>query len=123
MADNKAVLSASHNGYRKMYGGPVHQRNMQLGKSSLHISDVLDGDFTQAIARFYLHPDLAVTLTNGTLRVVGKHFKMTADLSEHQALLSQSEWHPSFGLSLQNQCLEIPFSQSESHIEFTWIAK
>ena len=123
VVDDKAVLSASHNGYRKIYGGPVHQRNVQLGKSSLQVSDALDGDFTQAIARFYLHPDLAVTLTNGMLRVVGKYFEMTADLSEHQALLSQSDWHPGFGLSVKNQCLEITFSQRESHIEFTWIAK
>lgn len=121
--DNKVILSASHNGYRKIYGGPVHQRNVQLGKSSLQVSDVLDGDFTQAIARFYLHPDLAVTLTNSTLRVVGKHFEMTADLSEHQALLSHSDWHPSFGLSEKNQCLEVTFSKRESHIEFTWITK
>jgi len=123
VVDNRAVLIASHNGYREIYGGPLHKRNVQLGKSTLHISDVLDGAFTQAIARFYLHPDLAVTLTNGELRVAGKYFEMTADLSKHQSLLSQSDWHPGFGLSVKNQCLEITFTQRESHIKFTWIAK
>ena len=123
VVDDKVELKASHNGYHKIYGGPHHQRTVLLGGSSLHIKDELDGTFSQAIARFYLHPDLVVTLENNNLRVVGKHFELFADLTGHQVLLSKSNWHPGFGISQQNNCLEITFSNPKSQIEFTWNAK
>ena len=121
--DNKVELKASHNGYRKIYAGPNHHRTLLLGESSLQIKDELDGVFSQAIARFYLHPDLVVTLESGILKVIGMHFELFADLTWHQAVLSKSNWHPSFGISLHNYCLEISFSDTCSLIEFTWNPK
>ena len=121
--NDKVVLKASHNGYYKMYGGPHHHRTVLLGKSSLEIKDELDGPFSQAVACFYLHPDLVVTLENNNLRVVGKHFELFADFTGHQAFLSKSTWRPGFGMSQQNNCLEITFSNPHSQIEFTWNAK
>ncbi len=120
---DKVELKASHNGYYKIYGGPHHQRTVLLGESSLQIKDELDGVFSQAVARFYLHPDLVVTLEKNNLRVVGKHFELFSDLARHQALLSKTNWHPGFGISQKNNCLEVTFSNPCSQIEFTWNAK
>lgn len=123
VVDNTVELKASHNGYYKIYGGPHHQRIVVLGKSSLQIKDELNGVFSQAKVRFYLHPDLAVTLTNNKLKVVGKHFELYSELTGHQAILAKSDWHPGFGISQQNYCLEITFTDPHSYIEFTWNAK
>ncbi len=123
VVDDKVELKASHNGYYKIYGGPHHQRTLLLSESSLQIKDNLDGAFSQAIARFYLHPDLVITLEKNYLMVVGKYFELFADLTGCQALLSKSTWHPGFGMSQQNNCLEIMFSNPHSQIEFTWNAK
>ncbi|WP_055016749.1 heparinase II/III family protein [Pseudoalteromonas sp. P1-13-1a] len=119
---NTVQLKASHNGYYKIYGGPHHQRSMFLEASSLRVKDELNGRFTQAKARFYLHPSLVVTLINGNLRVVGKRFELLADLTGRQAILVKSNWHPGFGISKQNNCLEVTFSNPNNLIEFTWNA-
>ena len=120
---SKVEFSACHNGYYKIYGGPNHKRTLLLGDSSLQVKDELDGPFHQAIARFYLHPDLVVSLENNNLRVVGNHFELFADLTGHQAALAKSNWHPGFGISQQNNCLEITFSNPYSQLEFTWNVK
>lgn len=116
-------LKAGHDGYQAIYSGPHHHRTLLLSESKLKVIDRLDGKFSQAKARFYLHPDLNVTLINEKLKVIGKRFELVADLKGHQAMVSKSNWHPGFGISQQNSCLEIMFSSPESHIEFTWNAK
>ncbi len=123
VSDNKVELKAGHDGYYKIYGGPEHQRTVILGESSLQIKDELIGSFSLAKARFYLHPDLVVTLKNNNLKAMGKYFELFADLTEHQALLTKCSWHPGFGISKENSCLEITFSNPHSYIEFIWNAK
>lgn len=123
VVNNSVELMASHNGYRKIYGGPHHRRRLILCQSSLRVEDQLHGVFSQAKARFYLHPDLSASLINGTLRVAGKNFEIFADLAGKQALLTSSNWHPSFGLSVGNSCLEVTFNGANNQIEFKWNSK
>ena len=117
----RALLRASHNGYRTIYGGPIHTRTLALDTSSLRITDTLAGDYETAIARFYFHPDLVVRLEESILRVTGAGFYMTADLSGLEPKLLESLWHPEFGLSQVNLCLECKFLGNHHSVNFSWI--
>ena len=103
--EGRVTLSASHNGYEAIYGGPIHTRSLSLTGDSLCVVDKLSGNFDTALARFYFHPSLTVGLEHNVLSVSGVGFDMTADLTALSASLLPSTWHPEFGLSQPNICL------------------
>ena len=119
----QAEFSASHNGYKNIYGGPIHKRTLRLASYALHVFDELNGAFKTATGRFYFHPDLTVRLEENTFIVNGAYFEMTAKLIGVTPRLVASTWHPSFGLSQPNICLEYEFTSSAHSIKFFWVAK
>ena len=119
----KTVVRASHNGYKTISGGPIHARTITLGSNSLRIDDKLSGDFGEAVARFYFHPDLEVQLEQDLLTVSGEGFDMSAELTAGAAKISRTNWHPEFGLSQANSCLECTFTGSEQSVTFLWVKR
>ena len=115
-----AILSASHNGYRNIIGGPIHKRTLGLTGNALSVSDELNGSFKTATARFYLHPNLKVSLEGDILKIIGERFKLTSLLTSALPRLVHSTWHPNFGVSQENICVEYDFTGNSHSIEFTW---
>ncbi|PWK50881.1 heparinase II/III family protein [Pleionea mediterranea] len=120
---SSAVLSAKHNGYKKIFNGPIHKRVLKLQANALRIEDTLAGKFKIAVARFYLHPRLDVFMQNDELIITGQHFEMRANIEAHKSNLVRSTWHPGFGLMQENQCIELEFLGSKNIIQFSWITK
>ena len=60
------------------------------------VSDVLEGDFKQAIARFYIHPDLDVSLNNNVLKIQGLKVSLRANTENMSVSINNSFWHPQF---------------------------
>ena len=120
---SSAVLSAKHNGYKKLFNGPIHKRVLKLQANALRIEDTLAGKFKIAIARFYLHPRLDVFMQNDELIITGQHFEMRANIEAHKSNLVRSTWHSGFGLMQENQCIELEFLGSKNIIHFSWITK
>ncbi|GAA0197983.1 hypothetical protein GCM10009123_01520 [Kangiella japonica] len=123
VVDNRVELSAAHNGFKKIFNGPIHQRALTLTNNTLKVTDTLTGRFNQAVARFYIHPAIDVKLKENLLMLKGEAFELIADITELHIALVDSTWHPGFGLSLNNKCLEVWFTTSESTIEFKWTEK
>lgn len=123
VVDNQVELSAAHNGFKKIFNGPIHQRALTLTNNTLKVTDTLTGRFNQAVARFYIHPAIDVKLEENLLMLKGEAFELIADTTELHIALVDSTWHPGFGLSLNNKCLEVWFTTPTSKIEFKWAAK
>lgn len=116
-----AVLKASHTGYDTIYNGPIHTRTLCLENGALTVLDELEGIFENAKARFYFHPNLKVHIENMFLSVCGENFELVADLRELKPRLVKAMWHPGFGLSQPNFCLECDYSNTSNSIKFSWI--
>jgi uncharacterized heparinase superfamily protein len=114
-------LQATHNGYKSLFGGCLHTRNLHYGANRLMLTDYLKGSFKRARSRFYFHPDLAVSLSNGLLLVEGSAFVLSSDLTSLDVVLVDSSWYPQFGVEMPNKLLEIEFISSKLEILFTWI--
>lgn len=82
-----------------------------MRQHTLTVEDRITGRFKKATARFYLHPDLKAVLRDG------KVFLQKADdlFVEIQAihegslvepLIHATTYHPEFGLSIDNLCVE-----------------
>ena len=116
--ENALTISASHNGYQRLVGRPIHQRTWKLTSDSLTITDRITGKLNVATARLYLHPSVKVsglglfTLPNG----------QQLRYSVHGAIVTivDSVWHPEFGNNVGNTCLVFTFTGSESVFELQW---
>ena len=122
ISDN-LIIEAAHNGFKKIFNGPIHHRKMTLTSNSLQVVDSLEGTFSKAVARFYIHPEINAEIRESILTLNGRHFKLCCDVSALQVALVDSTWHPGFGLTKKNKCLEVLFTTPLNEIEFKWTAK
>jgi len=104
-------VQCAHDGYRRLRGKPVHQRSWRLQQHTLTVEDRILGPFRQAIARYYLHPDLQASIDQGVV-VIRKGEVVLATCRAEQGgqdqmpVLRPTTYHPAFGLSIPNQCIE-----------------
>ena len=112
------TITASHNGYQRLVGGPIHQRTWKLTSNSLTITDRITGKLNAATARLYLHPSVKATGNGFFTLPNGQQLRY----SVHGAIVTivDSVWHPEFGKNVGNTCLVFTFTGSESVFELQW---
>ena len=118
--DHSIELIASHNGYKSLFGGCIHERKLTFSENRFVVSDLLQGAFRSAKTCFYFHPDLTINLKDNLLRVEGSMFILHSDLTDKAASLVDSSWYPAFGVEMPNNMLVLQFEQPQQEIEFTW---
>ena len=117
------VIAAGHDGYRRLRGGNLHERQWILDARSLRIEDRISGAFGAAAAWFHLAPHVEARQTgaaeillrwadNGCARLV---FDGASALS-----VSESTWHPRFGVSLANRAVVALFSAATLSTSLCW---
>ena len=96
-------LAASHDGYTRLGGRPIHTRNLELTESSLSVRDVLSADPGRpGAARFHFHPDCVVEADGKDVLV--RFAAGTLRLVSDRPLRIEEAWHcPEFGLRLRNK--------------------
>ncbi len=111
----------AHDGYRRLSGRPLHRRAWRITAQGLRVSDVIEGGFAEAVARYHLHPAVAASGDNGcgVLRLSDGH-TMRWSVTGGVARITPSTWHPEFGQSIASQCIELVFDGPRATIEFTW---
>ena len=116
-------VECAHDGYQRLPGRPLHFRRWQLGVDGLNIHDRISGDCRHAIARYHLHPAVRVELNpdghSGTLQLPSGAV-ITFYFNPGPARLITTTWHPRFGTSEANRCLEIPFNGPEAQLSMRW---
>ena len=110
--EDKIIFEGTHDGYKSFFRGSLHYRKITISKDQLILFDSLEGKFKHAKSRLFFHPDLLVKLEKSILEVEGKDFVLMSDLSGKKVSLINSTWHPEFGLSIPNKCLEIEFENN-----------
>ncbi|MCX5724486.1 MAG: alginate lyase family protein [Nitrospirae bacterium] len=119
--ENGLVVRGAHDGYRSLAGRTIHRREWRIGERSFVVTDRIEGRFHDAVARFHLHPDVAVegTEQSGWLRLPTGETVMWA-VSGARAQVCLSTWHPEFGRSVQTRCLQLHFDGPGCTTVFTW---
>lgn len=113
------IVRASHDGYSRLPGRPVHTRHWQLDDKCLTVSDKLSGPLRKAEARFHLHPALDACLRGGELSVfLHGDLLLNATVTIGAPRLEQSTWHPEFGLSQPNLCLAVAADNNRATVRF-----
>lgn len=118
---DRKVIRCRHDGYTRLPGRVVHEREWILGPGRLTIRDRIMGTFQCAIGRYFVHPSVHIDCLgrSGTLKMQDGHeigWRMQGAVGQ----LKQSSYHPEFGRSLDNLCLEAKFDQDWSEVNFNW---
>lgn len=105
--NDHVILNASHDGYKRLAGKVMHQRQWVGDSASLIITDELSGRYMRAVAYWHLHPDI------GLVRLSDTSFELTLPQGQVARLnitgadveVCEGTWHPGFGQSVHNKTL------------------
>lgn len=117
------IAQATHDGYRRLPGAPLHRRCWRMDDGSLSVSDHVGNCDLPAEARFHVHPDVRLVPKSDPsvgegLTPNGKRFSW--HVRHGKARIEQSTWHPRFGEACSSQCLVIALHEGLSEIIFSW---
>ena len=107
------VLSASHNGYHRLFGRPTHSRSWNFSGTLLEIIDTINGKGIHDIDLcFPLHPEVKIinsskqkVLIESADKEIEINFEGNGNL-----VVESSTYHPEFGLSIENKQLHYKLS-------------
>ena len=121
--DNRILIHCLHDGYTRLPGRPVHGREWCFSANSLRITDTIKGKFRNAVARYHLHPDVVIEISTGGREggiVLPENRRLAWWLSGGIATVTLSTYHPRFGVSLPNQCLEVSIEGAKAELTIAW---
>jgi len=111
IAQNEDITSVScaHNGYKRLVGKPIHRREWEINSKGFFITDQIEGDFENAIARFIFHPNvkLVSTAENKLILQIDNDEKIDLIVHAGKIKIKTSNYAPEFGKILKTQCLEV----------------
>lgn len=110
----EVCLLANHDGYTRLKGKVSHSRGFITNNTEIKIKDDLSGHFSQATAFFHLHPSMEVEIiTDNIVKLVTKSkIKLTIH-STSSIQISDSTYHPEFGVSIKNKQLKMDLVDSQ----------
>ncbi|MBF0420153.1 MAG: alginate lyase family protein [Magnetococcales bacterium] len=116
-------VRCNHNGYYRLTGRPIHQRCWEISEHQMKITDWIHGPYTQAEARYHIHPDVSISqddLQKSRLRLTLPSQHHVQLIIEGNWRIEESTWHPSFGISLPNTCLNVSFTDKHVCVTIIW---
>lgn len=116
-------VQASHDGYSRLPGRPVHHRVWRTGPGRFTVTDRIEGMFRQARATFHLHPEVRTARSGEGQEVIlslagGREARIA--VSGGSCRMLEMTWHPEFGLSVPARGLVIDFNGPELETVFSW---
>lgn len=115
-------VKASHNGYKRLPGKNIHQREWIFHQNEITITDTVTGPFKSAIARLYIHPEVTFVQHGDNFEAdlrPGERIVVSFEGAPNLRLI-HSTWHPEFGAAIPNQCIEAEFSVRELRTFIKW---
>ena len=119
---SQAIVSCSHDGYQHLPGKPVHRRTWVFTKDAIKVRDVILGSYSQAIARFIVHPDVVVSeVEKGVWQFKLSHGEfITFVIDSGVGHVENAFYAPEFGKVLETKCLAVNLHNASSSIQLRW---
>ena len=91
------IVTASHDGYQQLKGGPLHRRTWTISDNDIFVDDFLDNSVRPAFARLILDPALSISeVQNGYFRIFMPK-KLQLFISMPRAHIEDGYYAPEFG--------------------------
>jgi uncharacterized heparinase superfamily protein len=103
--DDAILFEGAHDGYKRLYGSPIHHRMVRWFEDEIHIEDRVEGKGRHAIeSRLHIHPELSVDCRENAV-VLRDGDRLSATLSgvgPGRIELDRGWYCPEFGI--QRRC-------------------
>lgn len=121
---DKFLIRASHTGYLRLKGKVLHRREWSFELGNIQVLDKIEGEHGVAVARLYVHPDIRFKQEQGRfIARMGDEGCVTVEFKGGESSrLVRSTWHPEFGASIENQCIESIFRNGALFTHIYWSA-
>jgi len=120
---NGVHVVCSHDGYARLPGRPIHRREWRLSDHAVEIVDTLDGKFGEAVGRLFFSPALVAPLSTAAEvghGVAAEGCALNWRVEGAVAHVVPATYHPEFGVTEPNRCLEMGFAGPRCVVRFTW---
>ncbi len=120
--ESPMTVSCSHDGFSRLGSDVIHRRTWELGSKRLSVKDTVTGGDRNAVARFHFHPEVELLMdAQGRGRAILPGGQVVAlQFSGGEASLLESTYHPQFGISVTNGCLQISMTSDQCETIFSW---
>ena len=101
---NKICLSASHDGYKRLFGKPIHHREWLFSENQLEVIDNFSGKGKHKIDIYFpLHPNIKINTydINKIILDVGEKQVSISFTGSGKVNILDSTFHPEFGVSIK----------------------
>lgn len=116
------VLSAAHDGYRRLRGRNDHYRIWTLSPDGLTIEDRTTGPLRSSEAWFHFHPDIGVQAVEGGYQLsVDGAAVATVEFTHGGASIVDGLWAPEFGRLEPNRALRVVFAGGRLFSRWRWV--
>ncbi len=114
-------VSCAHDGYKRLPGRVVHRREWNFEGQSLQVTDRVEGRFINAVARFHIHPSVKIEDHGGNgVLLLPDNKRVGWHVEGAEARVVPSRFHPEFGLSIPNACIEVTAAGPVFTTTFAW---
>jgi len=114
---SSVVIEAGHDGYTRLKSSLVHRRRWTIDENRLEVYDRIDGGFSQAISRIYLHPDIRIEKSGTAGKIFCSDFCINWESTIRDIAIEKTNWHPEFGISLPNECIKMLICSSKEEVD------
>lgn len=124
-SDEGCNVSCAHDGYKRLPGKCIHKRDWVFNKTQLFITDKISGVFENAVANFFIHPDVDVRVDEdkediyNLIMPSGQTVQVKVEGADKTELVS-TLWYPEFGVSFDNKCISASFSSPDLAVCVAW---
>jgi uncharacterized heparinase superfamily protein len=115
-------ISCSHNGYKRLSGSPVHERNWKVKNNSIIVSDSVHGNFNKAVSRYILHPNVSIVsaaFDKVYLRSSNNN-EVLFEVLNGECTIASAEYAEEFGNIINTKCICILLEDSSSKVRLSW---
>jgi uncharacterized heparinase superfamily protein len=121
-ADGAVTVACSHDGYRRLPGKPVHRRNWTLHDDRLEVADRIEGRCRSAVARYILHPDVAVERCgeHGFELVLVGGQRCVFKIAGGRGRLEPARYAPAFGTVKETTGIVIDLHDNAATVSIHW---
>ena len=127
LGDEGFKVVGAHDGYERFPDKIIHRRTWKLLNHSLEINDSVGSHFAKIVSRFHFHPDVYLIDQDDLKNIKEKiHFGFKQNNLNWcskmgtNGKIENSTYHPEFGISLSNYCLNIAVKDDSASNIFTW---
>ena len=123
---NDLILQASHDGYKRIYGSPIHRREFVLSKKSIAINDSISGSGNHEVTiLFHLHPEVIILgHDDSSIDLMHEELNITFNSSLMSSLqIIESMYAPEFGMQVPTKSIALKEKlsfPSTINSSFTW---